>query len=172
MLHFCQWLSQTWISVAIQTHLWVIPLVQSIHILAVGVVIGSVFMIGMRILGVAGSDQTVLETVGRFVPPVFAALCVAVVTGALMVLGEPERDLMSFSFWLKMSLLATATITMAAFKIAVGRNQHRWEEVLVNRWTTKSVAIVMLLIWAGITVLGRLIAYDSIWGAWSRVPKD
>jgi hypothetical protein len=172
MLHFCQWLSQTWISLAIQTHLWVIPLVQSIHILAVGVVLGSVFMIGMRILGVAGSDQTVLETVGRFVPPLFAALCVAVVTGAFMVVGEPERDLMSFSFWLKMSLLATATITMAAFKMAVGRNQRRWEEIFVNRWTTKSVAIVMLLIWAGITILGRLIAYDSIWGAWSRVPKD
>ena len=58
-----------------------------------------------------------------------------------MVLGEPTRDLMSTSFWLKMSLLAAATITMAVFKMAVGRNERRWEEVLLKRWTTKSVAI-------------------------------
>jgi hypothetical protein len=172
MFQFSQWLSQTSISIAIDTHLWVIPLIQSIHIVAIAVLLGSVFMIGLRILGFAGSDQTILETVGRFSPPLFGALCVAVVTGVFMVVGEPTRDLLSFSFWAKMSLLATATITMAAFKVAVARNGVRWEEVLVNRWTTKSVAIVMLLIWAGITVLGRLIAYDSIWGTWSRVPRD
>jgi hypothetical protein len=172
MFRFTEWLSQTSISLAIQTHLWIIPLIQSIHIVAIGIVMGSVLMIGLRILGLAGLDQTILETVSRFAPPLYGALCVAVVTGIFMVMGEPARDLMSFSFWAKMTLLAAATITLAAFKLAVGRNAHRWQEVLVNRWTTKSVAILMLLIWAGITVLGRLIAYDSIWGAWSHVPKD
>lgn len=172
MLQFTQWLSQTGFSLAIQTHLWVIPLIQSIHIVAISVVLGSAFMVGLRILGLAGSDQTLLDTVSRFAPPFFGGLAVAVLTGTLMVIGEPMRDLMSFSFWAKMSLLATATITMALFKVAVGRDAARWENVLVNRWSTKSMAILMLLIWAGVTVLGQLIAYDSIWGAWSRVPKD
>jgi hypothetical protein len=172
MFRFTQWLSQTSISIWIQNTLWVIPLIQSIHIVAIAVVMGSAFMIGFRILGLAGSDQTILETVDRFAPPLFGALCVAVLTGLFMVVGEPERDLLSFSFWAKMSLLATATITMALFKFAVTRDERRWKDVLVNRWSTKSVAVVMLLVWVGITVLGRLIAYDSIWGALSKVPKD
>jgi hypothetical protein len=172
MFQFTQWLSQTSISMTIQTHLWIIPLIQSIHIVAISVVLGSAFMIGLRILGLAASDQSLLETFGRFSPPLFGALCVAVVTGILMVIGEPERDLLSFSFWAKMSLLAAATVTMAGFQIAAGRNEHHWEEVVIHRWSTKSMAILILLFWAGVTILGRLIAYDSIWGAWSHVPRD
>ena len=40
MNRFAEWLSQTSLSVAIQTHEWVIPTVQSIHIVAIGVVLG------------------------------------------------------------------------------------------------------------------------------------
>src|ERR1700732_158751 len=115
MMQFAQWLSQTSVSIAIQTHTWIIPTLQSIHIVAIGVIFSSVFMIALRILGSAGSDQTLLETFGRFGPPLSAALCVTVATGAFQVMGEPERELLSFSFWLKMSLLAAATITAAMF---------------------------------------------------------
>jgi hypothetical protein len=172
MIRFLHWLSQTSLSVAIQTHLWIIPTIQSVHIVAVAVVVGSSLMIALRVLRMAGSDQTLLQTVGRFGPPLSGALGVSLVTGGLMVIGEPERDLLSFSFWLKMSMLAAATATTAVFRIAVGRNERQWEEVIINRWTTRSIAILMLLIWTGIVISGRLIAYDSIWGSWSRVPKD
>ena len=55
---FAEWLSQTSLSLAIQTHEWMIPTVQSIHIVAIGVVLASVFMIDLRVLGWAGRDQT------------------------------------------------------------------------------------------------------------------
>jgi hypothetical protein len=42
---------------------------------------------------------------------------------------------------------------------------------LVHRWTAKPLAIFTLLIWVAIVFLGRLIAYDHIWGAWSHSPK-
>jgi len=172
MISFIQWLSRSSLSLAIQTHLWVIPAIQSIHIVAIAVVVSSVFMIGLRILRLASPDQTLLQTVGRFGPPLSAGLYVALATGAFMVIGEPERELLSFSFWLKMSLLAACTLTTAAFKIAVRKNESHWEGVVINRRTTRSIAVLMLLIWVGIIVCGRLIAYDSIWGSWSHVPKD
>lgn len=171
-MRFIQWLSQTSLSLAIQTHLWIIPAIQSVHIVAIAVVVSSVFMIGLRVLGLAGSDQTLMQTIGRFTPPLFNALYVSLLTGVFMVISEPARDLLSFSFWLKMSLLAAATITTVAFRSAVRRNEHHWDEVVVNRWATRSVAILVLLIWAGVIISGRLIAYDSIWGSWSHVPKD
>jgi hypothetical protein len=99
------------------------------------------------------------------------ALGVLLLTGALMVVGEPARELMTFSFWLKMGLVAIGTLIAAAFQFALRRNEPRWEESLVRRRTTKSLAILTLLIWAAIIVLGRLIAYDHIWGAWSLAPR-
>ena len=91
MTQFAQWLSQTSFSLAIQTHEWVIPTVQSIHIVAIGVVLTSVFMIDLRVLGYAGRDQTLVQTTARFGPWLSWALVVLLVTGGLMVIGEPMR---------------------------------------------------------------------------------
>ena len=166
-----EWLSQTPLSLAIQTRDWVVPTIQSIHIVAIGVVVASVFMIDLRVLGWAGRDQTLVETVDRFGPWLSWALGVLLVTGALMVVGEPARELLSFSFWLKMCLVATGTVIAAAFQIALRRNEHQWEASIVTRWTTKSLAVLTLLIWVGVIILGRLIAYDHVWGAWSLAPR-
>ena len=172
MLGFSQWLSQTSLSLAIQIHLWIIPLVQCIHIVAFCVASISVFMIALRVVGLAGSYMTLRQTLDRFMPPLFVALCIALATGALMVVGEPTRDLMSFSFWMKMSLLAIATITTLLFQMAATRNETYWQEVAIQSWVTKSAALLTILIWLGVIVMGRLIAYDSIWGALSKVPRD
>src|SRR5215471_13460496 len=170
MLQFTEWLSQTSFSLAIQTHEWVIPTVQSIHIAAIGVILASVFMIDLRVLGLAGRDQSLLETTGRFGPWLSGALCVLLTTGVLMVIGEPARELLAFSFWLKMFLIAIGTLIASMFQIALKRNEHYWEKSL-SRGTVRSLAIVTFLIWVAIVILGRLIAYDHVWGSWSLSPK-
>jgi putative copper export protein len=168
--NFALWLAGTPLSLAIQTHLWVIPTVQSIHIVCIGIVLAAVFMIDLRIFGWAGRDQTLLETTRRFCPWLWAALGVLLVTGILMVVGEPVRELMSLSFWLKMSLLLIGIVIATLFQLALRRNDRHWEEELINRGTTKSLAILTLLVWCSIVVLGRLIAYDHVWGSWSLNP--
>jgi len=167
---FADWLSRTAISIAIQSHEWVIPAIQSIHIVAIGVVLASIFMIDLRILGLAGRDQSLLETTRRFGPWLSGALCVLLATGIFMIIGEPARELLAFSFWLKMSLVAIGSLVAAVFQIALKRNEHYWEKSL-HRGTIKSLAVLTFLIWVGVVILGRLIAYDHVWGSWSRSPK-
>ena len=153
---FAEWLSQTSPSLLIQTHnAWVIPTIQSIHIIAIGVVLTSVLMIDLRILGWAGHDQTLGETTDRFGPWLSWALLVLLITGISMVVGEPVRALLSFSFWLKMSLVAAGALI----------------QTRVNRLSVKWLTIVTLLMWVCIVVLGRLIAYDYVWGSWSLKPR-
>jgi putative copper export protein len=164
MHEFAQWLSQTQASLTIQTHLWIIPLIQSIHIVAIGIVVAAVFMVDLRILGLAGRDQTLRQTARRFAPWLWSALVVLLITGILMVVGEPVRELMSFSFWLKMSLLVVGIAFAVVFQIQLKRD-------LKESPTTKSLAIVTLLVWCSIIILGRLIAYDHVWGSWSLAPK-
>ena len=167
---FADWLSRTSLSVAIQSHEWVIPTIQSIHIAAIGVVMASIFMIDLRVLGLAGRDQSLLETTSRFGPWLSGALCVLLTTGIFMIIGEPARELLAFSFWLKMLLIAIGTLIASIFQITLKRNEHYWEKSL-SRATVKSLAIVTLLIWVAIVILGRLIAYDHVWGSWSLSPK-
>jgi hypothetical protein len=170
MIQFTHWLSQTWLSLAIQTHEWIIPTIQSIHIVAIGIVMASVFMIDLRVLGLAGRDQSLLDTTRRFGPWLSGALCVLLGTGIVMIIGEPARELLAFSFWFKMFLVAVGTLIAAIFQITLKKNEHTWEKSL-HRWSVKSLAVFTFLIWVGIIILGRLIAYDNVWGSWSLSPK-
>jgi hypothetical protein len=133
-------------------------------------VLAAVFMIDLRIFGWAGRDQTLLQTTRRFAPWLWSSLVVLLVTGAMMVIGEPVRDLLSLSFWLKMTLLAVGIVVAITFQINLTRSERGWEDALVTRWTTKSLAILTLLVWCSIIILGRLIAYDHVWGSWSLKP--
>jgi hypothetical protein len=169
---FAKWLSTTFLSVFIQRHnSWVIPTIQTIHIVGIGVVLGSVFMIDLRVLGWAGMDQTLRQTTTRFGPWLTAALYVQLATGVLMVIGEPVRELVTFSFWLKMFFVAVGTLIAAIFQIRLRKREQKWEEILVNRRSIKFLAVLTFLIWVCIIILGRLIAYDHVWGSWSPATK-
>lgn len=171
MNRIADWLSQTSLSLVIQTHEWVIPTVQSVHIVAIGVVLGSVLMITLRVLGWAGRDQTLAQTTARFGPWQTWALVVLLVTGAVMIVGEPARELLALSFWLKLALVAIGTVAAVAFRRSLRRHEAHWENTLVNRASIRGLAVATLLIWLCVVVLGRLIAYDHVWGSWSAALK-
>ena len=84
-----------------------------------------------------------------------------------MVIGEPVRELVTFSFWLKMALVAIGALVATIFQRAVRRHEQQWEGTLVHRRSIQTLAILTFLIWVCIIVLGRLIAYDHVWGSWS-----
>jgi len=165
---FAEWLSTTFPSVFIQNHnSWAIPVIQSIHIVGIAIVLGSVFLIDVRILGWSGRDQTLRQTTNRFGPWLTGSLWMLLLTGVLMVIGEPVRELVTFSFWLKMFLVAVGALIAIIFLRAVRKHEQRWEDGILQRGTVKSLAVITFLLWASIIILGRLIAYDHIWGSWS-----
>jgi hypothetical protein len=165
---FAQWLATTSPSVFIQEHnSWTIPAIQSVHIIGIGTVMGSVLMINLRILGWTWVDQSLRETTQRFGPWLTGALWLLLATGLLMVVGEPARQLLTFSFWLKMALVAFGALAVAIFRRTLRQHEQRWEQTLVHEPGIRMMAVVTLLVWASIIVLGRLIAYDHVWGSWS-----
>jgi hypothetical protein len=164
---FAHWLAKTSPSHTLRVHeSWLIPGVQSIHIIGVAIIMGSLLMIVLRVLGWAGTDQTVRQTTERFGPWVSGALCLQLVTGLVMILAEPVRELVNFSFWTKMVFVAIGTALAGVFLLAFPNREHRWE-TFVTRKSFKLLAVVTFAIFLCVIVLGRLIAYDHIWGSWS-----
>jgi hypothetical protein len=168
---FALWLASTPPSVFIQEHnAWAVPAIQSVHIVGLALVMGSVLMIDLRILGLAWTDQTLGQTIRRFGPWLTGSLWLLRATGLLMVVGEPVRELVTFSFWLKMALVAVGTVVAVAFQRAVRREEQRWEGAS-RGGSIKMLAVVTFLVWVGVIFLGRLIAYDHVWGSWSPAPR-
>jgi uncharacterized membrane protein len=156
---FSDWLSLTPISMFIQTVEWIIPMVQSVHILAIAIVMSSVIMVDLRLLGLVGQTQSISSTARRFLPWVWWSLLVLLATGVVLITAEPRRDLLNPVFQAKMALLAAAMIITGAFQAAVARNMRAWDQAPerpAGAWIT---ATASLLLWAAIVGCGRWIAY-------------
>lgn len=169
---FAVWLSTTAPSVFIQNHeAWMIPCIQSLHIIGIGVLVGSVLMLVLRVLGWAGTDQTLAQSRRRYGPPLTGALYLLLGSGGLLIVAEPVRELVTISFWLKMLLVATVAVLAALFQSSVRRQEERWEQSLASRRGVQLTAVFILVMLGCIILLGRLIAYDHIWGHWSPATK-
>lgn len=153
---FCDWLANTPLSLTIQTVMWIIPAVQTVHILCVAIVMSCMAMMDLRLIGVAGRKYSISRMVGRFVPWVWGALPVLLTTGIILIIGEPSRELLNPYFRAKMLML----VVVIAITIIVQRQNKKdaayWE---ARRVAAALTGVASLLLWVGIVSAGRWIAY-------------
>jgi len=159
---FTDWLAATPLSLLIQKILWIIPTVQTIHILSIAIVLSSVVMINLRILGFISRTQALIAVERRFQPWVWWTLIVLLLSGSVLIIGEPARALSNPAFILKMSMLATALILMVCFQRGLRRDDRFWEKTPGRRVGARVLAGVSLLLWIGIVFAGRWIAYINV----------
>ena len=74
MFDFAEWLQATPLSVAIQSTLWLTPLLQTIHITMIGIVFVSMLNVALRVLGRIRADEPLAEVWRRFAPWFWSAL--------------------------------------------------------------------------------------------------
>lgn len=163
MVEFAEWLGSTKLSVGIQSTLWLTPLLQAIHIVMIGLVFISVLMVVLRIHGRVRTDEPFLETWNRFSPWLWWGLVVMACSGIVLLIGEPVRQARALSFWLKLSLIVVAVLSV----LGLQRAARRVDGSAIPA-STRHAATVVLLVWVAIIFLGRAIAYDvEVWGALS-----
>jgi uncharacterized membrane protein SirB2 len=166
LAEFARWLQGTDLSQSIQTVSWVIPLLQSIHIVMIGIVFVSSLVIALRVLGRMRADEPFAAVWGRFAPWMWSAFITLLVTGLLMIIGEPIREFSALSFWLKMGLVVVAVVITTLLGVLLKDAPHDASTPL--RGVARPAAIGLLVLWLAIIFLGRAIAYDvEVWGALS-----
>jgi len=161
---FCQWLSETPISLTIQNVSWIIPTVQSIHILCVAIIFSSALMIDLRMLNIVGRSQATGAYAARFIPWIWITLIVLLLSGSILITGEPTRSLENPSFQLKMVLLVLAMLTTLGIQRPLANAEGYWDQPSRRKVLTKVVAVVSLCLWVGIIFAGRWIAYTNTAG--------
>jgi hypothetical protein len=154
---FAQWLQAGSLSETIQSISWLIPLVQSIHIVTIGVVFVSSLMIALRVLGRMRADEPFADVWRRFAPWMWIGLAVMAVTGLTLVVGEPVREFTAVSFWVKMALIVIGVTGTAL----LGRSRSG-----EFSGGARAGAAVLVVLWLAIIFFGRAIAYDvEVWGS-------
>jgi hypothetical protein len=150
------WLQNTSVSEWIQRSLWVIPSLQTVHILGVCVVLSSIVLLTLRLFGVVGRSWPLAEVTHRFLPWVWSALIVLLLSGLTLILADPARELLNEVFWLKMASLMGAVVMTALFQFVSARGSGFWDR---RRLAAGVTAAVWLVLWVGTAAAGRWIAY-------------
>ena len=157
--NFCAWIERTPLSQAIQVTSWSVPAVQTVHILAIAAIMASVLMLNLRLLGIVGTDRPLAEVSARIRPVIWWTLPILLVSGAILIVGEPVRSLENWVFQLKMTLLAAVIIVTLAYQAPLNKDSNFWDQTSGRRGAIKLIAIISLTLWVGIVCAGRWIAY-------------
>jgi hypothetical protein len=155
------WLAGTALSHQLQATPWAIPLLQSVHILAIAALMGAAWVVCLQVFGVLERVQPLPEISDRLLPWIHAAVVVLALTGGLLVVAEPKELLFSGVLQMKLLLLigALAVTSMLHRKIrataAYGNERTQSFSVL------RGIAALSMLLWVIVAVAGRWIAYSD-----------
>jgi hypothetical protein len=161
---FSDWLAHTELngvfSDTTRLETWlIIPLSQSLHILGIGILMIAVGMLNLQLLGFRVTRQSFAEHSARWMPWIFTALGILLVTGVAQTIAEPTREIMNYTFRIKMVMLAIVLAITVAYRRQVKREPAYWEASGERRRLARVLASLSLILWLGIVTAGRLVAY-------------
>jgi hypothetical protein len=137
------------------------PIAQTIHLLSIAAVMGSVIFINLRVLGIAAPRQHPGEMIARLMPWTWYALIILFVSGLPFILARPARYFTNPVFQIKFLLLVSAVaLTFVFYRLSL-RETDYWTSSSQRLITGKMIAAISLVLWLGIVMAGRWIAYSD-----------
>src|SRR5215831_1244233 len=133
---------------------WWFPLLESIHVIAIVFVVGSILMVDLRLIGAAAQRYPVRRMSEELVRWTWAAFLIAVITGIGLFITRAGHYADNIAFRWKFALLLVAGINMAVFHFGIYRRVTSWDNA-PPPLAAKVAAIGSLILWAGIVLAGR-----------------
>jgi hypothetical protein len=156
---FCDWLASTWLSQLFANLGWFVPTVQTIHILSIAAVIIMLAVMNFRLLRITRSGPHLHSLAAGYVPWVWRFLIVLLVSGILLTITEPTRELMNGSFRLKMLLVIALIVMTFLLSSPLRKDPEYWNASAGRRVMGRTIALTSLILCVSIVAAGRLIAY-------------
>ena len=95
ILNLLQWVNDTPFAETIRESEWVFPAFETIHVVAIVLVLGSISRLDMRLIGLTSRGRAVTEVSDEMLPWTWASFGIATVFGLLLFASKPIRYLVS-----------------------------------------------------------------------------
>jgi hypothetical protein len=154
-LPFFQWCEKTWLGSTVRDTVWAFPVIETFHLLALAILLGSVLIVNLRAFGVGGRRDSSTEMAAQFEPWIIVSIVVLILSGIPMAMSEPMKCYESYSFPIKMILLVVAT----SWHFTLQRRWTRPDAVRFSPVRSKVAAGLSILLWASIGIAGKGIPY-------------
>jgi hypothetical protein len=156
---FCEWLQNTAVGSFISASTWAFPTIETVHVFALVIVVGTIAIVDLRLLSVASRNRSVSQLSNDVLPITWSAFCLAAVAGGLMFSSKATEYLANWPFRLKMVLLVLAGLNMIYFHFMTYRTVHKWDDDVRAPPAARFAGALSLAFWIGVVVFGRWIGF-------------
>ena len=157
--------STLWLDIEEWTSSWTIggtnwfPLLESIHVIAAAMVVGTILWVDLRLIGVAAVQYPITTMSRELVPWTWGAFVIATITGIGMFITRAASHVLNPAFQSKMVLLVLAGLNMAYFLFKLYKDIAQCDSLAVTSTQLKIAGSLSLFLWAGVMVAGRWIGH-------------
>jgi hypothetical protein len=152
------WLEGSAMAIAMRQWLWLYPGVEIIHICGFVILVGAAVMFDLRLLGIS-RQLPVTDMARHHLRWARLSLVIVVPSGLLMFIAHATEMAANPAFRLKLVLIAAAGFNAAVFHRGPFTSVHAWNRAAATPLTAKVMALLSLVLWAGVITCGRLLAY-------------
>jgi hypothetical protein len=139
---------------------WLFPTIETVHVFALVLVVGTIMTVDLRLLGFANKERPFRQVASEMLPWTWAAFAIAALAGMLMFSSKALTYYSNFPFRLKMVCLLLAGINMATFHWLGARQLEAWDRGRPPR-AAKLAGGASLLLWTTIVAAGRWIGFTT-----------
>ena len=154
-----EWVESTDLSTAIREGALYYPILGGFHLLGIALFGGMLLATDLRLLGWAMQRRPVSDIVQQFQPWKRVGFVLVVASGSLLAWAEPIKLYRSPAFWIKIALFVLVGVHAFVFGEGVYRNPARLDAAVTPQ--ARLAAALSLILWAGLIISGRLIAFDA-----------
>ena len=160
LLNLARWLdSQSW-STAIHESIYLYAWIETTHVITLMVFLGMLFVIDIRMLGAIFPKVPASIIAQRLDKPMMIGFAMMLITGFLLYYAIPVRTTQSLWFRIKVVLLIVAGINAFLFRAKMQASSSSWDLDPIPPKRIRVGAMLSLVLWAGVVITGRTIAYD------------
>jgi hypothetical protein len=156
----CEWLQNLSFPTEIRESNWLFPTIETAHVLALVLVIGTISMVDLRLLGLTNRQRPVREVMAQALPWTWCAFVAAALGGSLLFSSKAVTYYGDVPFRLKMTCLVLAGINMLCFHLLRFRQVALWDTGAPPP-AAKIAGGVSLLLWIVIVGAGRWVGFTT-----------
>jgi hypothetical protein len=154
LLPFFQWCETSSLGSAIRDSVWLFPVVEAVHLVALALIGGAVLMVDLRLLGCTLRRESATQVARNAQPWLVGSLTVLLVSGVFLFSSEALKCYYNPPFWAKMTALFLAIVYTFTIRRRVLENTDRF-----TQGRLQVVAAVSLILWSSVGVAGRFIGF-------------
>ena len=161
IFRLCAWLESTRVAAALRVSTWLFPTIETIHVLSIVLVVGSIAMFDLRLLDLASRDRSVTDVYEDVMPWTRASFVCAAIAGGLLFTSSATKYYVNIPFRLKMLTLLLAGINTAYFEFWTRRGIAAWNNAARTPRAAKLAGAISLILWITVVACGRWIGFTK-----------